>query len=394
MADNQTPWFVTKIECPVCGFENSFEIIKQGSYTESGRDTDFCPTGRSWKNQAYQNYNPILFFTGTCKNCNYTREITSSFKEWHKDNGFRTYRLPNQKKKHLAEIAKESNIFKILSGKIDYKNFPNESAILKLILAIYDELLLDRPTSLDLARFYLRIAWVYREISGGQSSDITPAQITLNKIQNELKKLQNAFEIFDDSFKSLASTISNEIRTVLPEGNRSEESAKGLLDSLGDINKNWSEIAGFFDSLKTNFDNAKSNMSDNVTENEDSDQFDDHASFPDFLKGARETWDGIPLSELDALRFALEFYKKAYLNGKEIKAGLQQLQASYMIGELSRRVGDEAQAMEYFKNSSKQAHEMMTRHRNDRAVFSNSQKLLEMSLEQARLLKKPETANK
>ena len=133
MADKQAPWFITKIECPVCGFENSFEIIKQGSYTESGKDTDFAPLGRIWKDQAYQKYNPILFFTGTCKNCCYTREINSSFKEWQKDNGFRSYRLPNQKKKHLTEIAHDDSVFKTLSKQIDYKNYPDESAIIKLL---------------------------------------------------------------------------------------------------------------------------------------------------------------------------------------------------------------------------------------------------------------------
>lgn len=50
MTDEQTPCFATKIECPVCGHLNSFEVLKQDSYTESGKDTDFVPTGRVWKN--------------------------------------------------------------------------------------------------------------------------------------------------------------------------------------------------------------------------------------------------------------------------------------------------------------------------------------------------------
>ena len=73
---------------------------------------------------------------------------------------------------------------------------------------------------------------------------------------------------------------------------------------------------------------------------------------------------------------------------------MQQLQASYMIAELSRRVGNEGQSLEYFKNASKQAHEMMNRNRNDKTIFSNAQKILEMSLEQARLMKKPELVKK
>ncbi len=186
MTNDQTPYFATKIECPVCGYLNSFEILKQGSYTESGRDTDFAPTGRVWKNPAFQGCNPLLYFTGTCRNCYYTREMNSTFREWQKDNGFRTYRLPNQKKKHLNEIASDNNILKILGENIDYRNFPNESAIIKLLIAIYDELLLERPTSLDIARYYLRIGWIYREMAGGNGENISLAQITVNKIQYEM----------------------------------------------------------------------------------------------------------------------------------------------------------------------------------------------------------------
>ncbi len=61
MAKVQDPIFYTQIECPVCKNLNEYENIKIGSYTEEGRDTDFCPTGRVWINPAYQKYEPKFF---------------------------------------------------------------------------------------------------------------------------------------------------------------------------------------------------------------------------------------------------------------------------------------------------------------------------------------------
>ncbi len=75
-------------------------------------------------------------------------------------------------------------------------------------------------------------------------------------------------------------------------------------------------------------------------------------------------------------------------SGEEIKPGPRQLQASLMVGESLRRAGIDDRAPEYFKNTSRHAHEMMTRNRNDKTIFANAQKILEACLEQARLLKK------
>ena len=72
---NESPLFLTKVECPVCKTINEFETIKVGAYVEEDHDTDFCPKGRRWHNPKYAIYNPLLFFMATCENCYYTREF-------------------------------------------------------------------------------------------------------------------------------------------------------------------------------------------------------------------------------------------------------------------------------------------------------------------------------
>ncbi|UCC78312.1 MAG: DUF2225 domain-containing protein [Candidatus Zixiibacteriota bacterium] len=388
MTNDRTPYFATKLECPVCGYLNSFEILKQGSYTESGKDTDFAPTGRVWKNPSFQGYNPLLYFTGSCRNCYYTREMNSAFREWQEDKGFRTYRLPNQKKRHLKEIASDDSVIKVLGENIDYRNFPNESAIIKLLIAIYDELLLERPTSLDVARYYLRIAWIYREMAGGRGETISLAQITVNNIQYEISRLKDYMEGLGNLIGPLANIVISDLKPLVSRDQSSGNLTSGMEEGFENIGKLGSEIWENVNRIESEFNSVKEEISGYKPEGKGQDDFAGYPTFKDFLSEIQEKWRDIPLNEIESLDLSLRYYIKAYQNSKEIKAGLQQLQASYMIGELSRRVGNNIQAMEYFKNASKQAHEMMHRNRNDKTIFANAQKILELCLEQARLLKK------
>ena len=51
---NDSPFFLTKIECPICKTVNEFETVKVGAYIENGRDTDFCPKEILWRFPKYE----------------------------------------------------------------------------------------------------------------------------------------------------------------------------------------------------------------------------------------------------------------------------------------------------------------------------------------------------
>jgi len=175
-------FLLQKIECPVCKSINEFEIIKVGSYTEGGRDSDFCPTDIEWRSPRYQGYNPLVFFTGTCSNCYYSREVSQKYREWKSDVNFKTYRLKPLRERHLEQFSHPDSVIKQLGLALDLSTWPNESAILKLLLAVYDEQLSDLPNQLDLGRYYLRIGWVYRGM--GASED--PGKLFVSGLMNEV----------------------------------------------------------------------------------------------------------------------------------------------------------------------------------------------------------------
>ncbi len=45
----ESPFYLTRIECPICKALNEYETVKVGSFEEVGRDTDFRPTEINWK---------------------------------------------------------------------------------------------------------------------------------------------------------------------------------------------------------------------------------------------------------------------------------------------------------------------------------------------------------
>jgi hypothetical protein len=391
MPDNQEPFFRIKLECPVCKQINKFEVIRQGEYTESGRDTDFASIGVIWKNPAYQEYDPLLFFTAACKKCYYTRELNSSYKEWQSDSNFKSYRLPSQKKKHLAEFTGDNSIIRLLGEQINIDRYPFESAIIKLLLAIYDENLHDRCSLLDIARFYIRIGWVYRN---QEQIDVsrTPGQLMLNRIQMEIDRLKDNLGEFGGNILPLHRLISQDVDLVI--GSKSDDSIfSGLKSAMGNVQRVCDSLVEDVELLQTEFDKVKREIHPLHMDSARSAGFGEYPGFCDFLYRVKERWDEIPVNETEALTLALKYYMKAYQDSREIKAGLQQLQAAYLIAELSRRVGDLSQAAEYFKISSKSAQELMMKNKNDKSIFSNARKILEMALEQGRTVKEAATVS-
>ncbi len=386
----QQPLFNTKIECPICKTSNEFETIKQGAYTESNRDTDFCPTGVNWVDPAYQKFNPLLFYTATCKSCHYTRELNASYKDWQSDPNFKSYRLPQLKVKHMEELSRDNSFIGLLGSHINQQTFPRESAIIKFMLLIFDEELNERMSNLDIARYFLRIAWLYREENlKSKNKGSIPGQMILNRVQTEIDRLKTLIDDFGEKLLPLHKMVLSDDITNSGTDKNSAVS-EGLRGAFGNVESYWESLKSDITKLQTEFEIVRKGImvpgtNTVATEN---DQFGRFATFGEFLQRAKELWAETPLTEFEAMTRAQDYYLKAYQNSREIKKGLQQLQAAYLIAELSRRTGNMPQANEYFKITTRMAHEMVTREK-DKALIANARKILEMAVEQSRIVKSP-----
>ncbi len=112
--------------------------------------------------------------------------------------------------------------------------------------------------------------------------------------------------------------------------------------------------------------------------------FGQFASFQEFLQDAKRTWNGVATNEREALEKAVFNYKEAFANGRDIAPGNQQIQASYLIAELSRRIGDYDEAKQYFTSTIKSGQEFIYQNRNDKSRIALAKKILELAIEQGR----------
>lgn len=381
---NESPFFMTRVECPVCKTLNEFESIKVGAYVESGRDADFCPTGIKWRFPRYQEYNPLVFFTATCSNCFYSREFNSSFKDWKNDNNFKTYKLKSIKDKHLEQLSRADSVVKQLSTGIDMARRPNESAIVKLYLAIFDELLTERISNLDLGRWYLRIAWIFRDLGHSDNPNTSILKSTMIEIESKYNQLCHTIDslkeqsaVFKKHLEAQFATdkISAEIKSqMLPHKDKFADKIFALDASVASSVEQLKLIEKVLTEYKEATLGTNSATGGSGSGNS--------SAFTDFLMPLKIKWEGIAVNERQALEKAEEYYKRAFEESKDIAAGNQQIQASYLIAELSRRIGLYDQAKEFFSSTIKHGQEYIYRHREDKAQTALARKILELAIEQ------------
>jgi uncharacterized protein (DUF2225 family) len=400
-----SPFFMTKVECPVCGQINGFENIKAGAYTETGRDTDFCPKGITWTNPEYQKINPLLYFMATCRNCFYTHEFNESFKAWKRDRSFVAFRLSLIQERHQRELKQQGSVINRLGETLDPEGHPFESAVIKLLLGIYDEKMIEESNPLDLGRYYLRIAWLYRE---NQKREDTPREIEkldLISLEETLKAFQSNFQTQKEKIYELKVSLDACFRTptrVVEMNQKKERLQIKYLKGLDKIQEDLSSLQESLDELTDicaqshnfTFDAKSENIKitrqvlEELIPGQSPYGGRDHLTFRSFLSSLKEIWSEIPLNECEAMKLALKYYKKSYQEIRDITQENQKIQAAYLIAELSRRVGDYREAERYFEEVKSTGQDFIRINRNDPNKIALAQKIVELTTKQEFTLKK------
>lgn len=385
----ESPFFLTKVECPVCKTINEFENIKVGAYIEEDHDTDFSPLGRQWRNPKYEIYNPLLFFMATCENCLYTREFNQAFKDWKNDTAFRSYRLKPVQTRHLEALSVDGSVLKMLGQARDAQLNPFATAVTKFLLGIYDELLLEHPRRLDLGRFYLRIAWLFREYYGQTTATPLDDQSHFAyDIEKAYAKLKQARDFLTLNVNSIAQLVDQAFAQNNP--------ASGGNAEFMSVQDNFRTELTRISDLQNALNGAISEMAQAVEKNSrlrldsapkggpGSVAYGGFASFEEFIREVKVRWEYAPVNEQEALLYAIEFYKSALEDGHEIQPGNQQIQATYLIAELSRRIGRNTEAKLYFNNTIKAGQQFVFDNRGDQTRTALARKIIDLAVAQGK----------
>lgn len=386
MKPDETPFYLTRVECPVCKTVNEFETIKLGAYTETGRDTDFRPTGRTWRNPRYQDTNPLLYFMATCASCFYTREFSRRFREWKDDTAFRTHQQAPLRQRHLAALAGESGPMRRLGACLWPDSYPLRTAINKLLLGILCEELAETPSPFDLGRWYLRVAWLFREMEEGSTSHPSPRSVIRRQLSQLVAGLNSDLDgvgVRIGKIRTLVESNAAAIGDAPEDADASVEyrgQAHALLEHL-------EAIRAVAQSLGQAGESARA---DTATVREGGAGEDAYAGFPSytaFLRDLQKTWPGAPADEEQALGHALRNYLMAFSTERDIPEGNAQVQLTYMIGELARRVGETAQANQFLNLTVRRGREWIHKMKSDPTRTAMAQHLIDLAIEQLHALK-------
>jgi len=385
----ELPFFMSKLECPICGTTNEFENIKVGAYTETGRETDFSPKDVIWSNPDYQIVNPLLYFMASCSHCFFTHEFNKEFKEWKNDNIFKMYRLKTLREKHLKKLAEPDSVIRSLGGAIEPKDYPFQSAVIKFLLGICDELLLERPSALDLARYYLRIAWLFRENEGGERGIHQAEKMSLSNLGKMINEVVTVHQGLKDRLHKLKDIVEIQfrVRSQNEDYNLKREAIRNdYLKAIVELDSLFSPLEHKSEQLLLiHRRNEKLALEEGDESFKLSGGFRNFSSFEKFLSSLRRTWSEIPMNQYEAMGLSLRYYKQSFEQSRDISPGNQQIQAAYLIGELSRRVGDYEEAKKYFNVAIRTGQDFVNKNKDDVNKTALARKILESAFEQGKL---------
>jgi len=358
-----------KVKCPVCGTPNEFKGIKPKAYVETGRDTDFCPLARDWQDSKHRIKNPLLFLMATCKRCFFTHELNKDLIEWKNHPEFRSPAFVTLKRKHLEEFKQKNGIIKRMSKSLRPCKDPFSTAVIKFLLGIYDESLKPAPSYYNLGRYYLRVGWIFREERKKEESAWIKENLTHQSLGETLKSIQVQHADYLKKMKKLKEEVQFEFESET-------KSIKDRSDFLIDhIIKELNTLKGSLDQLQ----HIHQDYQNKPLANMGNDLF----RFEDFLFALKMQWHEIPINEKEALELSLANYKKSLTQGLKEN---QKIRISYLIGELSRRIGDLNSAKEYLDLAINVGQDFIQKNEDDPLKTALAQRILEMAYQQKEVI--------
>jgi len=339
MNADTSPFRMIRLECPVCTTINDFEQIRPGAFTEGDRDTDFCPRNHQWTNPKYQAIHPLLYFTATCSSCHYTRELNRTFPGWKNDAEFCAVRQPRLRQQHLQALADPDGLLRRLGGNLWPQQYPMATAINKLLIAIFDELLSDRPSATDLGRWFLRVAWLFREGYPASEGSATPRTQLRRRLFASLDRLKSSLqqvtaqlaEVIDFAQSHPESLASDQHDLRTPAQCRGEFARwMEVQSSLG------ADINGIITILT---DEGRMLFGAGGDRSAPAERYGDYPSYGAFLNSLQQIVAWAPASEPDALAQAYDYHCRALETASVSDTDTSRLQLIYMAGEIARRLG-------------------------------------------------------
>ena len=153
-----------KLSCPVCNNPNTFYRLKANVCWPLGREEDGHPLEWGWQIKGFENLDPLRFFFSLCHKCYFAAE-TENARFRGCTNGAERFRAD------YSQAGLQWLLLRSVDGRgvaqVLGKNMAEGDLLCRTVvtfhLGIFSECLRRELSPGTLARFYLRLAWVYRQ---------------------------------------------------------------------------------------------------------------------------------------------------------------------------------------------------------------------------------------
>ncbi len=154
------------VACPICSASVTHRMIKTKLYSEGPKDIDLRPTKLVWADQELAKYHPRLYYMQHCPKCHFTAGH-AVFADPMKDCVMRLAKFRDTLSRMPDTDFKVKKVIELLGSDIDLTKFGMVQALKLHLLAIFYLQLFPefaQKDAMNLARYCLRLAWLYRDI--------------------------------------------------------------------------------------------------------------------------------------------------------------------------------------------------------------------------------------
>ncbi len=302
----ERPFFEKEVRCPICGQPSVHRYLRDYTYIVDRQEEDMFIAKYHWRKKEFEKYNIYFFYLWHCPRCMFTEEK-------------RLFLTPPEKQKLAAfsdlknkylEHAPHSGFLHFIQQHMEYpaEDIPHQLNL--HFVATYIQLIPEEygRNPEKIARFFLRISWLYRMANQDETDyDAEPAiksyfeqheliqshlMNTLHNVENmnlwideqvrngRSAAVRNLWESHRKQFQEIYQTITNHMDPILAAVQQYFTLGKMLQQEYEKMHKNPLNLP-----------------------------FHGFPTFRAFLEEAKNFWPDLPTTESEAIAKAVQFYK-------------------------------------------------------------------------------------
>ncbi|MGY8824880.1 MAG: DUF2225 domain-containing protein [Candidatus Latescibacterota bacterium] len=176
------------LTCPICETQNPFFRLKRDMVRAAKAEGDGHALENKWDKPGFDSVDPLQFYWGVCSKCRFTGELDDAeFRQAERMvREFRASLHSEGLRNLLTSVPTGKGIAQALGKRLEDAE-PLVVVVAQFHLGIYSQCLRLKLVPGNLARYYLRLAWLYRD-----ASKFYP-ESDLEKVVGKFQKLKKRF---------------------------------------------------------------------------------------------------------------------------------------------------------------------------------------------------------